>query len=34
MIFELGVIDLKHLTAILSRLRALPIVHSVERVIG
>ncbi|MBB4196278.1 bifunctional (p)ppGpp synthetase/guanosine-3',5'-bis(diphosphate) 3'-pyrophosphohydrolase [Rhodoblastus sphagnicola] len=34
MIFELQVFDLKHLTDILSRLRALPMVHRVERVIG
>jgi GTP pyrophosphokinase len=34
MILEIQVFDLKHLTDILSRLRALPIVHKVERVIG
>ena len=34
MIFDIQVFDLKHLTDILSRLRALPIVHKVERVIG
>jgi GTP pyrophosphokinase len=34
MVFEIQVFDLKHLTAILSRLRALPIVHTVERAIG
>ncbi|PPQ39599.1 GTP pyrophosphokinase [Rhodoblastus acidophilus] len=34
MIFELEVFDLKHLTDIVSRVRALPMVHRVERVIG
>jgi GTP pyrophosphokinase len=34
MILEIQVFDLKHLTDVLSRLRALPIVSSVERVIG
>jgi GTP pyrophosphokinase len=34
MILEIQVFDLKHLTDIVSRLRALPIVHKVERVIG
>ncbi|MGO9390916.1 RelA/SpoT family protein [Rhodoblastus sp.] len=34
MILEIQVFDLKHLTDVLSRLRALPIVNSVERVIG
>jgi GTP pyrophosphokinase len=34
MIFEIQVFDLKHLTDVVSRLRALPIVHKVERVIG
>jgi GTP pyrophosphokinase len=34
MIFDLQVFDLKHLTDVISRLRALPIVNRVERVIG
>ncbi len=34
MIFNIQVFDLKHLNDILSRLRSLPMVHSVERVIG
>ncbi len=34
MIFEIQVFDLKHLTDIVSRLRAMPIVNKVERVIG
>ncbi len=34
MIFDVQVFDLKHLNDILSRLRVLPMVHSVERVIG
>ncbi len=34
MILEIQVFDLKHLTEIVSRLRALPIVNRVERVIG
>ncbi|WP_294532534.1 bifunctional (p)ppGpp synthetase/guanosine-3',5'-bis(diphosphate) 3'-pyrophosphohydrolase [uncultured Rhodoblastus sp.] len=34
MILEIQVFDLKHLTDVQSRLRALPIVNSVERVIG
>ena len=34
MIFEIGVVDLKHLTTILSRLRTLPMVHTVQRTIG
>ena len=34
MILEIQVFDLKHLTDILSRLRSMPIVNSVERVIG
>jgi GTP pyrophosphokinase len=34
MILEIQVFDLKHLTDIVSRLRALPIVNKVERVIG
>jgi GTP diphosphokinase / guanosine-3',5'-bis(diphosphate) 3'-diphosphatase len=34
MIIDTQVFDLKHLNDILSRLRALPMVHSVERVIG
>ena len=34
MIFDIQVFDLKNLTDIISRLRALPIVHKVERVIG
>jgi GTP pyrophosphokinase len=34
MIFDIQVFDLKHLTDIVSRLRALPMVHRVERVIG
>jgi GTP pyrophosphokinase len=34
MIFDIQVFDLKHLNDILSRLRLLPMVHSVERVIG
>jgi len=34
MMIDLQVFDLKHLNDILSRLKALPMVHSVERVIG
>ncbi len=34
MIFDIQVFDLKHLNDILSRLRLLPMVHSVERVVG
>jgi GTP pyrophosphokinase len=34
MTFELEVFDLKHLTDIVSRIRALPLVHKVERVVG
>ncbi len=34
MILEIQVFDLKHLTDVVSRLRALPIVNKVERVIG
>ena len=34
MILDIQVFDLKHLNDILSRLRVLPMVHSVERVIG
>jgi GTP pyrophosphokinase len=34
MIFEIGVVDLKHLMTILSRLRTLPMVHTVQRTIG
>ena len=34
MVFDVQVFDLKHLNDILSRVRALPMVHSVERVIG
>jgi GTP pyrophosphokinase len=34
MIFDIQVFDLKNLTDIISRLRALPIVHKAERVIG
>ena len=34
MVFDLEVSDLKHLTGIMSRIRALPMVNRVERVIG
>jgi GTP pyrophosphokinase len=34
MTFDIQVFDLKHLNDILSRVRALPMIHSVERVIG
>jgi GTP pyrophosphokinase len=34
MTLEIQVFDLKHLTGIMSRLRALPMIHKVERVIG
>ncbi|MCW2282923.1 GTP pyrophosphokinase [Rhodoblastus acidophilus] len=34
MTFEVEVFDLKHLTNIITRIRALPMVHRVERVIG
>ena len=34
MIFDIQVFDLKHLNDILSRLRVLPMIHSVQRVIG
>lgn len=34
MIIDIQVFDLKHLNDILSRLKLLPMIHSVERVIG